>query len=69
MRMYDYLVTYTFNKEGYLSQCGGDSCISRKKKIKIYDDISEVRKLLIESIQGSSNMSINNIVFLGRNKH
>lgn len=69
MRMYDYLVSFTFNREGYLSQCGGDSCISRKKKIKTYDDISEVRKLLIESIPGSSNMSINNFVFLGRNKH
>ena len=69
MRMYDYLVSYTFNREGYLSQCGGDSCISRKKKIKTFDDISEVRKVLIESIPGSSNMCVNNIVFLGRNKH
>lgn len=69
MRMYDYLVSYTFNREGYLSQCGGDTCISRKNKIKTFDDISAIRKLLIESISGSSNMCINNIVFLGRNKH
>ena len=69
MRMYDYLISYTFNRAGYLSQCGGDSCISRKKKIKTFDDISEVRKVLSESIPGSSNMCINNLVFLGRNKH
>ena len=69
MRMYDYLVYYTFNREGYLSQCGGDSYISRKKKIKTFDDVSEVRKLLIESIPGSSNMCITNFIFLGRNKH
>ena len=69
MKMYDYLVSYTFNREGYLSQCGGNSCISRKKKIKTFDDISEVRNMLTESIHGSSNMCINNFVFLGRNKH
>ena len=69
MKMYDYLVAYTFNKEGYLTQCGGNSCISRKKKIKTFDDISEVRNMLTESIPGSSNMCINNFVFLGRNKH
>ena len=69
MRMYDYLISYTFNREGYLSQCGGDSCFSRKKKIKTFDDVSEVRKCLTNSIPGSSNMCINNIIFLGRNKH
>ena len=69
MRMYDYLVSYSFNREGYLTPCGGDSCISRKKKIKTFDDISDVRKVLIDSIPGSSNMCITNFIFLGRNKY
>ena len=69
MKMYDYLITYTFNMEGYLTQSGGNSCISRKKKIKTFEDIKEIQKLITESIPGSSNMCINNFILLGRNKH
>ena len=69
MKMYDYFVSYTFNRDGYLSQCGGTSCISRKKKIKTFDDIIEIQKLLTESIEGSSNMCLDNFILLGRNKH
>ena len=69
MNMYDYLVTYTFNREGYLTQCGGNSCISRKKKIKTFDDIAETQKAITESIEGASNLCINNFILLGRNKH
>lgn len=69
MKMYDYLITYTFNMEGYLTQSNGNSYISRKKKIKTFEDIKEIQKLITESIPGSSNMCINNFILLGRNKH
>lgn len=69
MRYYDYFVSYTFNAEGYLSQCGGNSCISRKKKIKTFADINEVQKVIMDSIPGSTNLCIDNFILLGRNRH
>ncbi len=69
MKMYDYLVSYTFNGEGYLTPCGGNSRISRKKKIKTFEDLEEAQKVITESIKGASNLCINNLVLLGRNKH
>lgn len=69
MKMYDYLVSYVFSKEGYLTPCSGTSQISRKTKIKTFEDINEVRKCLTESIDGAQNLSVHNFILLGRNKH
>ena len=72
MKMYDYLVAYKFNAEGFLSSCDGTMQISRKKKIKTFSDINEVIKFITDNIRGCNNVtnvSIYNIIFLGRNKH
>lgn len=69
MKMYDYLVSYVFSKEGYLTPCSGASQISRKTKIKTFEDLSEVRDYLTKSIDGAQNLAIHNFILLGRNKH
>lgn len=69
MKMYDYLVSYNFTAEGYLGSSSGTSQISRKKKIKTFEDINELSKFIQERIPGSSNIAINNFILLGRNKH
>lgn len=69
MKTYDYLVTYTFSKEGYLTPCTGNIQIFRKKKIKTFEDINELQKYITDLIEGATNLSINNFILLGRNKH
>ena len=69
MKKYDYLVAYNFSKEGYLTPCKGTMCISRKKKIKTFEDINELNKLLADRIDGATSLSICNFILLGRNKH
>jgi hypothetical protein len=67
--MYDYLVSYNFSAKGYLTPSTGTVQISRKKKIKTFEDINELNKLITELIEGSSNVGVYNFVLLGRNKH
>lgn len=69
MRTYDYLVYYTFQAEGYLGSSTGTSQISRKKKIKTFEDIKQLQAFIQDSIQGASNLAVNNFILLGRNKH
>ena len=67
--MYDYLVSYIFTREGYITPCYGSSQVSRKKKIKTFEDINELNKLLADRIDGATSLSICNFILLGRNKH
>ena len=69
MKMYDYLVAYKFSKEGCLTCCDGTSQISRKKKINTFEDINETNKVIADSIEGASNVSIYNFILLARNEH
>lgn len=69
MKMYDYLVAYIVSREGYLTPCYGTNQISRKKKIKTFEDINELNKLLADRIDGATTLSIYNFILLGRNKH
>ena len=71
MKYYDYLVSYTFKADGYLTQGNGTSCISREKKIKTFEDIASIRMLIAESLEStpSDSVCINNIILIGRNKH
>ena len=69
MKKYDYLVAYNFSKEGYLTPCKGTMCISRKKKIKTFEDVAELNKFIAESSEGSSNVGVYNFILLGRNRH
>ena len=69
MKMYDYLVAYNFSADGYLTPCSGTMQISRKKKIKTFEDINAANKFITENIEGSRNVSIYNFILLGRNNH
>lgn len=69
MKMYDYLVAYNFSAKGYLTPSTGTIQISRKKKIKTFEDINELNKDIESNIDGSYNVSIYNFILLGRNKH
>lgn len=69
MRMYDYLVAYNFSMDGYLTPSTGTIQISRKKKIKTFEDITALNKFIEERIEGAHNVAIYNIILLGRNKH
>lgn len=69
MKMYDYLIAYNFSATGYLTPSTGTIQISRKKKIKTFEDINELNKIITENIEGASNLNIYNFILLGRNKH
>lgn len=69
MRTYDYLVSYNFSADGYLTPCTGTTQISRQKKIKTFQDINELNALITDKIEGSTNVSVYNFILLGRNKH
>lgn len=68
-KWYDYLINYTFNKEGYLTQCGGMMSMSRMHKIDNFDEVRSVVDFLQEQIEGAQNIVITNIMYLGRNRH
>ena len=67
--MYDYLVSFIFDKDGYLTPCSGTFEISRQKKIKNFDDIHSIKRFIENKIDGARNVSIINIILIGRNKH
>ena len=69
MKMYDYLVSYYFSLQGHLTPCCGTTQISRKKKIKTFEDINELHTFLADRIEGASNLAIYNFILLGRNNH
>lgn len=69
MKKYDYLIAYNFSRREYLTSCSGTIQVSRDKKIKTFDDINELNRLISESIDNASNVSIYNFILLGRNKH
>lgn len=68
MKNYEYLVAYNFNKEGYLTQCGGICQILRKTKIKTYEDVMSVSKYLTDKIPGASNLAVYNFILLGKRR-
>lgn len=68
-KWYDYLISYTFSAEGYLTPSTGTSAVSRLNKINNHDEAESVRKFLESRIEGAKNLAINNIMYLGRNEH
>ena len=69
MKMYDYLVAYNFTQDGYIGMRVGSVQLSRKNKIKTFEDLDDVRDFLTSRIEGASNVGIYNFILLGRNKH
>jgi len=70
MKMYDYLVSYDFTCTKYLTPCHGTIQISRKKKVKTFEDVNSMIEFISGRLpEGSTNVAINNFIFLGRNNH
>lgn len=69
MKMYDYLISYHFSRDECLTPCCGSAQISRKKKIKTFEDINDLTKFVENNVDGAYNIGIYNIILLGRNKH
>lgn len=69
MKMYDYLVAYNFNRDGYLTTCSGAMQLARKKKIDSFEELNSVTEFIAERIEGAKNVCIYNFILLGRNKH
>lgn len=70
MKMYDYLIAYQFtSKESFIGMAYGTVQVSRTNKIKTFADIDKLNKELQDLNPGSENMSIYNIMFLGKNEH
>lgn len=69
MKTYDYLAAYNFEKKGYLTHCSGTMLISRTKKIKTIEDVTELTKFIERSIDGAFNVNVYNFILLGRNKY
>ena len=68
-KMYDYIISYTYEKDGYLGWCTGMSGISRVRKINNFQELDSTKNFIQDSIEGAKNLAIQNIVLLGRNKH
>lgn len=68
-KMYDYLIAYTFSKEGYLTPCTGTIGLSRLCKINNFEEVRSVTDYIESKIDGAKNVAINNIMYLGRNKY
>lgn len=68
-KWHDYLVAYTFSKEGYLTPCTGTIGLSRLNKIDSFDEVKSVTDYIESQIDGAKNVAINNIMYLGRNRH
>jgi hypothetical protein len=45
-KMYDYLISYTFAKDGYLTACTGTMGISRVNKINTFTETNLVREFI-----------------------
>lgn len=69
MFMYDYIAAYTFSKDGYLTPCTGTTQYSCKKKIKTFDDVNVLINEITSRIDGAKNLSVDNLIFLGKNWH
>lgn len=68
-KWYDYLVSYSFERDDYITPCRGTIEVSRTGKINSFDAVKQVKELIQDGVPGSRNILINNIMYLGRNKH
>ena len=69
MKMYDYLIAYKFDMDGYITPCNGTMQLSRKNKINTFEALNEVVKFITDNVKGAKNVSVYNFVLLGRNRH
>lgn len=69
MKWRDYLITYSFEKDGCLTPCKGSIQLTRKNKINSFKEIDAVINFITEQVEGAKNLIIDNIMYLGKNHH
>ena len=69
MKWYDYLIVYSFEKDGVISPYNGSMQLSRTKKINSFEEVNSVTDFLTEQHEGAKNLMINNFIYLGKNRH
>lgn len=69
MKWYDYLIAYSFEKDGAISSYNGSMQLSRTKKINSFEEVNSVIDFLTKQHEGAKNLMINNIMYLGKNRH
>ena len=69
MKWHDYLISYNFEKDGYLTPGKGSIKLSRKNKINSFKEVDEVIDFITKQIDGTKNIMINNIMYLGKNRY
>lgn len=69
MKWHDYLITYSFEKDGCLIPYKGSTQLSRTKKINSFEEVNSVIDFLTGQDEGVKNLMIDNIMYLGKNRH
>lgn len=69
MKWYDYLIVYSFEKNEYLTPCKGSMRLARKNKIDSFKEVDDVISFITEQTEGAKNVIIDNIMYLGKNRH
>lgn len=71
MKWYDYLIAYSFEKDEneITTHYNGSTQLSRKRKINSFEEIDSVIDFLTKQNEGAKNLIINNIMYLGKNRH
>lgn len=72
VKMYEYLVAFKFDQEGYLTPSEGTTRYTTPKKINNWEEIVTAQEVIAYSLKNqgvkASNLSIYNFVYLGRVK-
>ena len=68
MKWHCYLITYSFEKDGYLTPCKGFAKLMRKKKINSFKEVDEAIDFITKQVEGAKNVIIENIMYLGKNR-
>ena len=67
-KQYEYLVAYRFSKEECLTPCSGTTQVLRDRKIKSWEDIESIQRLITQRIDGAFNLGVYNFILLGKKK-
>ena len=72
IKMYEYLIAFKFDQEGYLTPSEGTTRYTTPKKINNWEEIVAAQKVIIRSLESegikASNLNIYNFIYLGRVK-
>lgn len=72
VKMYEYLVAFKFDQEGYLTTSEGTMRYTTPKKINNWEEIVAAQEVITCSLKSegikASNLNIYNFVYLGRVK-